>query len=553
MNKQTIITLLLAFVVIAGQAQTQTSALIRGRIVNLPEWARNQLTIDYYNPLQAYFPTWLPLQLDSLRRFEVEVPMTDISPVDIVYKWFLLKPGETYDVELDGESIRLTSSGGEGSLTNEVLNHEPAVCDVDFFNMKDKTDAFVMDAAEKELKRLEAANDSILKANPNLSQQWREYAENNALASLADELVQRYFTKPSVRQSTDGKLWQWLHDNFICRLHRPYSLFGERLGYIMLFYVKELLDPRTRSDLNLRGFDTAIGIALETSSKPSKGGENGDLKTLRTMLQEYKALVESDVPDSVLTSHPFVEAAEKLYTEPYFKELFKSGVVSERTTAEDIKRVASLDMPEDVRDYARAVLLYSEMEQYHAPLRPALLNLVNEVKDDGFRKLILEQDKHYRDLAKQTDEKSLMPNEPLAGLTDGKDIFEKIVEPFRERFVYVDVWGTWCGPCKLDLQMNTKALHKALADLPVTYLYLCNGSPADAWRSTIAEYQLTGEHSTHYNLPAVQQSAVEQYIGVRGFPTYRIITPDGTIIKDDVPRPGNPEAVRKRMLELMNK
>ena len=544
--KKQLITILLALVAMTSQAQT--SALIRGRIVNLPEWARKQLTVDYYNPLQAYFPTWVPLELDSQGRFEVEVPLSNISTVCVVYKHFLLKPGETYDVELDGESVKVTSSGGEGSLTNEVLNHEPAVCDVDFYKMEDKTDAFVLDVVEKELKRLEAANDSIYKANSGLSQQWREYAENNALASLADELVQRKYVKPSVRQSADGKLWQWLHDNFICQLHRPYSLFGDRLGYIILYYTEELLDPHTRSDINLRSFDTAISIALEAPSN-----SNSDLHSLRTMLQEYKTLVESDVPDSVLASHPFVEAAEKLYTDPYFKQLFKSGVVSERTVAEDIKRVATLDMPEDIRDYARAVLLYSEMEQYHAPLRPALRTLVDEVKDDDFRKLIIEQDKHYRDLARQINEKSLMPNEPLAGLTGGKDIFEKIVEPFKGRFVYVDVWGTWCGPCKLDLQLNTQSLHKALADLPVTYLYLCNGSPSEAWRSTIAEYQLAGEHAVHYNLPAVQQSAVEQYISVRGFPTYRIVTPDGTIIKDDVPRPGNPEAVRKKMLELINK
>ena len=551
--KQTIITILLAFVVIAGQAQTQTSALIRGRIVNLPEQVKNQVGIDYYSPLQAYYPTRVSLRLDSQGRFEVEVPMTDISPVNIVYKWFLMEPGETYDVELDGESIKLTSSGGEGSLACEVLNHAPAVCHIDFESMEE-TDAVVIEAAEKELKRLEAANDSIAKATPGLSQKWRKYAENNALASVAESLVQRYFTKPSVRQSADGKLWQWLGERFVGHLQQPYGLFGERLGYIMLFYVKELLDPRTRSDLNLRGFDTAIGLALEASPNPSKGGENGDLKTLRTMLQEYKTLVESDVPDSVLTSHPFVEAAEKLYTDPYFKELFRSGAVSERTTADDIERIASLDMPEDVRDYARAVLLYSELEQYHAPLRPALQALVSKVKDEGFRKLILEEDKHYRALAKQNDsEASLMPNEPLAGLAEGKDIFEKIVEPFKGRFVYVDVWGTWCGPCRFDLQLHTKALREALAELPVTFLYLCNGSPTDAWRSTIAEYQLTGEHSIHYNLPAVQQSAVEQYIGVHGFPTYRIVTPDGIIIKDDVPRPGNPEAVRKRMQELMNK
>ena len=228
--------------------------------------------------------------------------------------------------------------------------------------------------------------------------------------------------------------------------------------------------------------------------------------------------------------------------------------MSERMTAEDIGRIALLNMPEEVSDYARAVLLYSEMEQYHAPLRPALKALIREVKDKDFRELILEQDSHYRSLASQIDhEESLMPNELLSGLTDGKEIFSKIIEPYKGRILYVDFWGTWCGPCKSYLQMFTQPLHEALKGLPVTYLYLCNGSPTEAWRSTIAEYKLTDEHSVHYNLPAAQQQAVEQYIGVKGFPTYIIIAPDGTVIKDYVPRPNCPEAVRETMLKLKDK
>ncbi|MBO4551491.1 MAG: hypothetical protein J5733_12235 [Bacteroidaceae bacterium] len=560
--KQTIITALLALVWVTGQAQTKTSALVRGRILNIPKQAENQLTIYYYNPLQTLssFASEIPLQLDSLGRFEVEVSLTDTSPVQFVFQRLLLSPGKTYDVEMNGWDFKLTCDGSDTSLANEMINHKPPRCSWGVDEMDDKTDAFVLEAAEKELQRMAAAIDSMQQANPSLSPEWRYCSRYRALTSLANTVVQRHFKSPAVRQNSDGRLWQWLHDRFICDLPRPYTIIEDYLGYTIMYYTEEFLDPRTRSKLNLSGVDAAIDIVLEqqadgTISRTEAFADS--LRTLRTMLQDYKALAESNAADSLLASHPFESAADDFFSDPYIDNLLTNGLVSERTTAQYIKRIASLDMPEEVRDLARAVMLYNEIDQYHAPLRPALQALLGEVKNDYLRSLVTERSNHYRDLAllSKAEEASLMPNEPLAGLTDGKEIFSKIIEPYRGRILLVDFWGTWCVPCKIYLKNNTHQLHQTLSDLPVTYLFLCNGSETEAWRSTIAEYKLTGEHFVHYNLPADQQQAVEQYLGIHKFPTYIIFDNDGQRVttEADEPRPYKPEAVRETMLKLKDK
>ena len=43
---------------------------------------------------------------------------------------------------------------------------------------------------------------------------------------------------------------------------------------------------------------------------------------------------------------------------------------------------------------------------------------------------------------------SLMPNAPFEGITDGEQLFRKIIEPYKGKVIYLDIWGTWCGPCK---------------------------------------------------------------------------------------------------------
>lgn len=557
--KRTILTALLALVALAGQGQTPTSALIRGRITNVPKGHEDRLTIHYTEPLQTMSSNEVPLQLDSLGRFEVEVPLMDTTPVALVWTRLLLSPGETYDVEMDGGTGDVIVKGRDARLCNEVIAHQPAVCTWDTEWMKTQTDAVVIEEAEKELKQLQAANDSIYRSNPGLSQQWRDYAKSRAMASIASYLVQRRYVDASVRQSADGKLWQWLHDHFICQLPHPYTLIQDELGYIVMNYTLELIAPRQRNGFNLRGIDTAISIALEEQADGTISQSEAyadSLRTLRTMLQDYKALMGNGAPDSVLTSHPFAKTVPQYFSDTYLMGLLTGGAVGERETMENIERLKDLDMPEDVRDYARAVLLYKEIETYHAPLKPTLQSLVAEVRNDYFRNIITSTSNRYHTLALRNDyESSLMSNEPFKDLTDGKEIFDKIIAPYRGRIVYVDFWGTWCGPCKMDLKNHTHPLHQALSDLPVTYLYLCNGSQTEAWRSTIAEYNLTGEHLVHYNLPAALQSAVEKYLHVSHFPTYIIFDREGLRVttEDREPKPYNPEAVRRTMQEIMNR
>jgi hypothetical protein len=70
-------------------------------------------------------------------------------------------------------------------------------------------------------------------------------------------------------------------------------------------------------------------------------------------------------------------------------------------------------------------------------------------------------------------------------------------------------------------------LKTELKDYDIVYLYLANRSPEKSWKNVIAEYNLTEPNCVHYNLPANQQHAVEQYVGLTGYPTYRLFDKQG--------------------------
>ena len=126
------------------------------------------------------------------------------------------------------------------------------------------------------------------------------------------------------------------------------------------------------------------------------------------------------------------------------------------------------------------------------------------------------------------DANSLRPSSDVEGMSDGEKIVRKLIEPYQGKIIYVDIWGTWCAPCRENLKESWR-VREALKDYDIVYLFLANRSSDEAWKSIISEYNLTGSNCVHYNLPEHQQSAIERYIGVNGYPTYKLIDKQGVI------------------------
>ena len=126
------------------------------------------------------------------------------------------------------------------------------------------------------------------------------------------------------------------------------------------------------------------------------------------------------------------------------------------------------------------------------------------------------------------DANSLRPSSDVEGMSDGEKILRKLIEPYQGKLIYVDIWGTWCAPCRENLKESWR-VREALKDYDIVYLFLANNSSDEAWKSVISEYNLTGPNCVHYNLPEDQQNAIERYIGVNGYPTYKLIDKEGVI------------------------
>ena len=545
---------------------TGGTVIVRGRMTNIPsdipeEYREQAIALRFSSPLNYYDDNVIPLNPDSTGNFEVSVEIVNTTVAQLFSSAVVLEPGRAYEVDIDGYNY--TFKGEDTLLNTELAAHPLKGFKWNMDTMDTKTDAEALRAAKAEIARLDSMEAALYAEVPALSLRYRTLRHSCVRAEAAYYLVQRRYLAHNVRQD-DGTLWKYIH-TLITELPRPYTLFSD-ISYVLINYLNGLIEPGPRIGLNLSYIRVALDMTEERYALRSDAEAHARIQKineLRTLLDDYEK-IRPAATDSALQAHPayaLLMAEFREGQDPVLADIVKGTAVIERQTEQKLAKVVTMTgLPRDLRELALAAELYGLMEQTHVPLTPTLQDIAGKnLQNTYYKKLITTGSDRLARLAASLSSASetdcLMPNAPFEGMTDGEAIWQKIAESLRGRVIFVDVWGTWCGPCRADLKNHTESLHRALADLPVTYVYLCNRSSDEAWRSCIAEYGLVLPHTLHYNLPPIQQTALEKYLKVEHYPTYILFAPDGirATAPDQEPQPYNPTFLRQQVKVLLGK
>ncbi|AWW29412.1 TlpA family protein disulfide reductase [Echinicola strongylocentroti] len=88
-------------------------------------------------------------------------------------------------------------------------------------------------------------------------------------------------------------------------------------------------------------------------------------------------------------------------------------------------------------------------------------------------------------------------NENIHFLEDVNSInsLKEAVKSINSQKIYVDIWATWCGPCKQEFKHNDR-LYDLLSNEKTTMLYISvdKDDKVEKWREMIKYYQLEGYH-----------------------------------------------------------
>ena len=106
---------------------------------------------------------------------------------------------------------------------------------------------------------------------------------------------------------------------------------------------------------------------------------------------------------------------------------------------------------------------------------------------------------------------------------------------FKGKYVYIDMWATWCRPCRQELPYLVD-LEKKFADAQIVFLGLSTDGDKAAWERVVRAGDMCG---TQLYLGA--RSSFQTAYNIKGIPRFILLDKDGVIINNDMSRPSSPD------------
>jgi len=118
-----------------------------------------------------------------------------------------------------------------------------------------------------------------------------------------------------------------------------------------------------------------------------------------------------------------------------------------------------------------------------------------------------------------------------------KDINGKTysLKDFKGKYLYIDMWATWCGPCKQELPY-LKELEKKMEGKNITFLGLSTDQNKADWENMVKSGELSGTQ-----LLLGRGSQFQQDYNINGIPHFILLDPEGKIVNASMIRPSSPD------------
>ena len=494
------------------------------------------------NILTGENPTYT-VPIDNYGQFVLQIPIENTTSFCLkigqdspdIAATVVAEPNETYFMMKDYDQGKTLYMGKNVRLLNEIGAHH-IITSYYGATKQEKIGNImnILDSIKNNTKATLQELDDVCREHPTLSERYRTYTRNYILAQNAYFLTQGMYTQPNYElpkeyiKAVDEEYWK--------EFDEPYTMSAYEFSHFLNDYGNYLLTKASDKD------DHRMKNVLETAEKDGLVKLTPeDRQAIRQYDEAYPAYWEKskNTPDSLrevvneeFGRNDFVKAILEIQARiPNYDDYSQQKFLKSETELM-MKDMDARGMTETAKEIIICRHLCSNINWTRKPLGKEILDFADEhIHTLAARNAVHAFNDKYEQLSqsKLSNEENIKSNDDLKDMTDGEKILRKIIEPYKGKIILVDIWGTWCGPCKQRLQ-HSQEEYERLKDFDIVYLYLANHSSDQSWKNVIKEYKVEGDNVVHYNLPAEQQNAVESFIGVNGYPTYKLIDRNGTVL-----------------------
>lgn len=106
---------------------------------------------------------------------------------------------------------------------------------------------------------------------------------------------------------------------------------------------------------------------------------------------------------------------------------------------------------------------------------------------------------------------------------------------FHGKYVLIDCWATWCGPCNAQIPHLAK-LEERYANKNIVFVSISSDKDRQKWAKMVTEKKMGG---IQLNEPRVDCEFFTLF-QVTAIPRFILLSPDGTVYDAHLPRPSDP-------------
>ena len=480
--------------------------------------------------------------LDSLGRYHITVPV--LNATEAYIDWgrsmfnIVLEPGETYFFLYDAKTRQQLVMGKDARLQNELLAYPEDLrgndiyayyyrvrkSKVDFKSLPDNELLKYLDFVKQEKATADTLLDLRLKEHPNLSQRYAQYLRNLYKAEVGRNLMQaKFFAKsdtlpPEFMDYVTQECWN--------KMGTPYTLY-RNLSTMTQNYLEYMERETSGSD----GIEKVLNLERKGIVKLTDK-ELNYFKEYKGKLAELQKKADGRPLEEIEAMVSEFNNTEMAKTISEVLKRFQSELIVDLVLDETQTVIDSIQLEPVLQEIYIARKLYGLIEDRVQPLPKSTIQWMNEnIKMDFARQAVLALHEKYDALMrKDFSTTSLLSTDNLEGITEGEQILRELIAPWKGKVILIDVWGTWCGPCKAALK-HSQELYERMKPYNMFFLYLANRSDETSWKNVIKEYNVNGENVGHVNLPQEQQAAVERFLNVNQYPSYFLIDREGHLLQ----------------------